>query len=85
MQAVNDKPKAWDKHLSEACWVMRSTYNEAIKKSPFEVMLLRKPRFTADPVEHDYERSTECQPVCTSAIEEYMEEKGSQAVELREG
>ena len=51
---VNEQQDDWDLYLEQACWGMRSSYNESTKVSPYEVMHIRKPRFPSElPLEEE--------------------------------
>lgn len=51
-QMVNEQQNDWHLYLEQACWAIRSSYNESTKYSPYEVMHIRKPRFPSElPVE----------------------------------
>ena len=42
---VNEQQDNWDLFIEQACWGIRSSYNESTKHTPYEVMCIRKPRF----------------------------------------
>ncbi len=51
---VNEQQDDWDLFIEQACWGVRSSYNESTKLSPYEVMHIRKPRFPSElPVEEE--------------------------------
>ena len=51
---VNEKQDDWHLYLEQACWGLRSSYNESTKFTPYEVMHIRKPRFLSElPIKED--------------------------------
>lgn len=45
---VDEKQDTWDQYVQQACWAIRSSFNESTKRTPYEVMFLRKARFSAE-------------------------------------
>jgi hypothetical protein len=45
---VNEQQDDWDQYVEQACWGIRSSYNESTKLIPYEVMHIRKPRFPSE-------------------------------------
>ena len=83
MQLVNEKQDDWERYLSQACWAIRSSYNEATKRTPFEVMFLRKPRFGTELAAAD----DECIMVDetpSSQIDLYVNLKESEAAKMHQ-
>lgn len=51
---VNEQQDDWHLYIEQACWGIRSSYNESTKHTPYEVMHIRKPRFPSElPTEED--------------------------------
>ena len=51
---VNEQQDDWDLYIEQACWGVRSSFNESTKYTPYEIMHVRKPRFPSElPVEEE--------------------------------
>ncbi|XP_035673136.1 N-fatty-acyl-amino acid synthase/hydrolase PM20D1-like [Branchiostoma floridae] len=80
-QMVNDAQDDWDLYLDKACWGIRSSFNESTKTTPFEVMMIRKPRFPSELLDESDEDDPVFPDADPAAVAEYVRHKqGQQAV-----
>lgn len=80
-QLVDEKQGNWKEFLGQACWAIRSSYNEATKRTPYEIMFLRKPRFATElAISQDEQVIIDSTP--TTAVDDYFNVKQSQASQL---
>ena len=45
---VNEQQVNWDVYIEQVCWVVRSSFKESTKHTPYEIIRVRKPRFPSE-------------------------------------
>ena len=79
---VNEQQDDWHLYIEQACWGVRSSYNESTKHTPYEVMHIRKPRFPSElPVEQSPTPVT-LQAPTPGEVAVYVQSKQEQLITL---
>ena len=80
---ISEQQDDWDQYLDQACWGIRSTYNESTKVTPYEVMHLREHRFPSElPVEEECSGIISIEDPASNVVAEYVRVKQEEVVEL---
>ena len=80
---VNEQQDNWDLFIEQACWGIRSSYNESTKHTPYEIMCIRKPRFPSEiPVEEEVSASISLKEPTPNKVAECLSSKQVQLTEV---
>ena len=80
---VNEQQDSWDLFIEQACWGIRSSYNESTKHTPYKIMCIRKPRFPSEiPVEEEESASISLKEPTPNEVAEYLSSKQVQLTEV---
>ena len=77
---VNEQQDDWHLFIEQACWGVRSSFNESTKHTPYEIMHLRKPRFPFELPEEEDPAPISLQEPTPNEVADYVSTKQEQLV-----